>query len=199
MSGDVAVHAAAPPAAGVRGAARDPEAERPAAAPSPRPAREPRFKPLGPDYWGPNVRHPYWWAAAGLLGAPLALAAVIGLVAWAVALGESLIKTVQGPDPAVYALDTFEMMLVAGFGPAFWPAGAAFLLLWSLRLRGPESFAAAALLSGPIGAIFHGVQSGFNVSVHHVPMVIAVTILHVAMLQLTRLFGGVGRERRGRD
>lgn len=152
-----------------------------------------RFQPLAADYWGPEARHPYLMAAAALAGAPVAMATVIALLAWAVAFGETLGESLHGQTPAAYAIETFKMMLAAGVGPAFWPAAAAFLALWSLRLRGPESFAAAALLSGPVGGVFYGVQSGFDVSVHHVPMVIAVTILHLVMLQLMRILGGIGR------
>lgn len=180
-------------------AVRAPEPEAAPAPPSAsRREREARFKPLTADYWGPNVRHPYWKAAAGVLGAPIVMAAALGLFAWGLAFAEKVTKPAPGPSPAAYGIDTFEMMLLVGFGPVFWPAGAAFLVLWSLRARGPESFFAAGVVSGPIGAVFHGIQSDFNVSLLHMPMVIAVTILHVVVLQIMRVFSGVGRQRRVR-
>ena len=103
------------------------------------------LKPLTRDYWPPHAGRPAIRAILGLLGGPAIVVPLALLVALLLDfaflsgnLGQSTRKVFQhGP---VMLVGTF--MIVLTFG------GVAFLLLWSLRLRGKLAYLIAGFLVG---------------------------------------------------
>lgn len=142
-----------------------------------------RFRPLGRDYWEPDVSAPYLRAALGVALAPALLAAGFAALGW---LAEFL---ADGPDvdPAAYALEIFVSMLIGLYDLAYAPTLIAFLALWSLRRRSLAAFLVASVLSGLAAAAAAADALGYAST----DVVAAVILLNSAMLFLARALSAV--------
>lgn len=143
---------------------------------------------FGRDWWPEGTRAPVARLAAGLLLAPLILAALTTALAFGVA-GSAL------PDALSVRAATWNAGLAAFSAlPAFSLSFglAVMLLLWTLRKRGALAFSLAGALAGALFAAFTAAAFAAPLP-PAAPVVLAV--LGAANLLLARWIAGVGRRR----
>ena len=134
--------------------------------------------------WPDRVRWPYLRLAGALIAAPLVLAAVLTLIAFAAA--GSTEPTREGTLAlTAWAAEVFFVALPA-FALTFGVAGVA--LLWLLGRRGIPEWLATGAGAGALVAAGHGVFGGEGIVA--VRMAVAVA-LSVALFALIRWLAGV--------
>jgi hypothetical protein len=140
------------------------------------------FRPLAPDYWPPEIRHPYWRAFLSIIIAPICVAAAISLFAGGVVWLQAGLSS-----PLEYAVETFFLVIHGFFSLSFTPLLVALFVLWSLRLRRRGAFLLFGVICGLLSAVLNA-EVIFEISAR---MLFAMIALNLALIFLIRWGAGV--------